>query len=58
MPATRAPPCVPVGRLRLRYALEGEARAGHAAIGLARIAEVRPDKSVMLDESLHPAAAG
>lgn len=45
---------VPVGRLRLRYALDGEARAGHAAIGLIRVAEVRPDKSVVLDESYIP----
>ena len=45
---------VPVGRLRLRYALEGESRDGHTAVGLARIAEVRPDKSVVLDESYIP----
>ena len=45
---------VPVGRLRLRYALEGEARDGHTAIGLARIAEVRPDKSVVLDDGFIP----
>jgi type VI secretion system protein ImpJ len=46
---------VPVGRLRLRYALESEARAGHTAIGLIRVAEVRPDKSVVLDEGYIPA---
>lgn len=46
---------VPVGRLRLRYALEGEARAGHVAIGLARIVEVRADKSVVLDDAFIPA---
>jgi type VI secretion system protein ImpJ len=45
---------VPVGRLRLRYALEGEARAGHTAIGLIRVAEVRPDKSIVLDETYIP----
>ena len=45
---------VPVGRLRLRYALEGEARAGHAAIGLARIGELRADKGVTLDEGYIP----
>jgi type VI secretion system protein ImpJ len=45
---------VPVGRLRLRYALEGEARAGHTAIGLIRVAEVRPDKSVVLDDGYIP----
>lgn len=45
---------VPIGRLRLRLALESEARGGFAAIGLARIIEVRPDKSVMLDEGYIP----
>src|SRR5580658_409166 len=45
---------VPIGKLRLRYAIEGEAREGHAAIGLARIAEVRADKSVVLDENYIP----
>ena len=45
---------VPVGRLRLRYALEGEARDGHTAIALARIAEVRPDKSIVLDDGFIP----
>ncbi len=45
---------VPIGRLRLRYALESEARAGHTAIGLIRVAEVRPDKSVVLDEGYIP----
>ncbi len=45
---------IPVGKLRLRYALEGEARDGHTAIGIARIAEVRPDKSIVLDDSYIP----
>jgi type VI secretion system protein ImpJ len=45
---------VPIGKLRLRYATEGEGREGHAAIGLARISEVRPDKSLMLDENYIP----
>jgi type VI secretion system protein ImpJ len=45
---------VTVGKLRLRYAIEGEARDGYTAIGLARIAEVRSDKSVMLDEGYIP----
>ncbi len=45
---------VPIGKLRLRYALEGDAREGHAAIGLARVAEVRADKSVQLDDSYIP----
>jgi type VI secretion system protein ImpJ len=45
---------VPVGKLRLRFGLEGEARAGFTAIGLARIIEVRADKSVVLDEGYIP----
>jgi type VI secretion system protein ImpJ len=45
---------VPIGKLRLRFALEGEARAGHAAIGLARVIEVRADRSVVLDEGYIP----
>ncbi|HVB67442.1 MAG TPA: type VI secretion system baseplate subunit TssK [Acetobacteraceae bacterium] len=46
---------VPVGRLRLRFALEHEAREGYTGIGIARIAEIRPDKSTQLDESYIPA---
>ena len=45
---------VPVGRLRLRFALEGEARAGFTAIGLARVIEVRADRSVVLDDGFIP----
>jgi type VI secretion system protein ImpJ len=45
---------VPIGRLRLRCALEHDSRSGHAAIGLARIVEVRADKSVVIDESYIP----
>ncbi|MDE2006678.1 MAG: type VI secretion system baseplate subunit TssK, partial [Rhodospirillales bacterium] len=45
---------VPVGRLRLRFALEHEAREGYTTIPLARIADVRPDKSTQLDESFIP----
>ena len=45
---------LPIGKLRLRYALEGEARAGFAALGLARVVEVRADRSVVLDESFIP----
>jgi type VI secretion system protein ImpJ len=40
-----------VGRLRLRYALEDDDRSGYLSIGLARVIEVRPDKSVLLDEN-------
>jgi type VI secretion system protein ImpJ len=45
---------VPIGRLRLRLALEHESRAGFASVGLARIVEVRADKSIVLDESYIP----
>jgi len=45
---------VPIGKLRLRYATKGEGRDGHAAIGLARIAEVRADRSIILDEGYIP----
>jgi len=45
---------VPIGKLRLRYVTEGEGRDGHAAIGLARIAEVRADRSIILDEGYIP----
>jgi type VI secretion system protein ImpJ len=39
-----------VGKLRLRYALEDQDRSGYLSIGLARVVEVRPDKSVVLDD--------
>jgi type VI secretion system protein ImpJ len=43
-----------VGRLRLRYLLEGEERAGYLCIGLARIAEVAADRRATLDERWIP----
>jgi type VI secretion system protein ImpJ len=45
---------VPIGKLRLRYSLEGDSRAGHVAVGLGRVIEVRPDRSVVLDEAYIP----
>jgi type VI secretion system protein ImpJ len=45
---------VPIGKLRLRYAMESEARSGFTAIGLARIVEVRADKSTVLDDAFIP----
>ena len=51
---------VPVGKLRLRLAVDtGEGRSGpvvpgHVALGLARVVEVRPDRSVVLDEAYIP----
>ncbi len=45
---------LPIGKLRLRYAFEGEARSGFASLGLARVIEVRADRSVVLDDSFIP----
>jgi type VI secretion system protein ImpJ len=45
---------IPIGKLRLRFALEAESRSGNVAVGLANIVEVRPDRSVVLDESYIP----
>jgi type VI secretion system protein ImpJ len=45
---------VPIGKLRLRFALEPENRTGNSALGLARVIEVRPDRSVVLDDSYIP----
>ena len=41
---------VQVGRLRLRYMLETENRAGYHGIGLARVVEVGADRKVVLDD--------
>jgi type VI secretion system protein ImpJ len=45
---------IEVGKLRLRLVLEGGDRAGLVCLGLARIAEVRADKKIVLDESFIP----
>jgi type VI secretion system protein ImpJ len=45
---SRAP--LRVARLRVRYALEQDDRSGYLSLGVARIVEVRPDKSAVLDE--------
>ncbi len=45
---------VPIGKLRLRYALENEARSGFTAVGVARVVEVRADKSTVLDDGFIP----
>lgn len=39
-----------IGRLRLRYLLETDDRAGYLCIGLARVVEVAADRRVTLDE--------
>ncbi len=43
-----------VGKLRLRYLLETDERAGYVCLGLARIVEVRADKNVVVDERYIP----
>ena len=45
---------VPVGKLRLRFALEHDNRAGFVGLGLARVLEVRADRSVMLEDGFIP----
>ncbi len=50
----RASVGIEVGRLRLRLVLEGADRAGLVCLGLARIAEIRADKQIVLEESFIP----
>ena len=45
---------VQIGRLRTRFLLDSDERAGYSCIGLARIVEVRADRSIMLDEQYIP----
>lgn len=45
---------VTVGRLRLKYLLEGTSTTGYSLLGLARIQEVRLDRKVVLDEAYIP----
>jgi type VI secretion system protein ImpJ len=47
---------VQIGKLRLRYMLETENRAGYHCIGLARVVEVGPDRRVTLDDQWVPPA--
>jgi type VI secretion system protein ImpJ len=54
--AAPTPAELQVGRLRLRYMLDTEERAGFLCIGLARIVEVRADKRVVLDDRWIPPA--
>lgn len=51
---SRSVATVPIGKLRIRYAMEHESRAGHVSVGLATVIEVRPDKSIVLDEAYIP----
>ncbi len=50
------PAAIQIGRLRLRYMLESEERAGYLCIGLARVLEVAADKRVTLDDRWIPPA--
>ena len=43
-----------IGRLRLRYLLEGTDLAGYTRLGLARIVEVQADRRVLLDDRYIP----
>lgn len=43
-----------VGRLRLRYMLESDDRAGYLCLGVARVTEVAADRRVTLDERWVP----
>jgi type VI secretion system protein ImpJ len=52
--ASPQPAEVQIGRLRLRYMLEEENRAGFFCIGLARITEIGADRRVTLDERWIP----
>jgi len=54
--AAPTPADLQVGRLRLRYMLETEERAGFLCIGLARVVEVTADKRVVLDDRWIPPA--
>jgi type VI secretion system protein ImpJ len=45
-----------IGRLRLRYLLESDERAGYLCIGVARVIEVAADRRVTLDERWIPPA--
>jgi type VI secretion system protein ImpJ len=52
--ATPQPAPLQVARLRLRYMLETEDRAGYLVIGLARVTEVTADRRASLDDRWIP----
>jgi len=54
--ASPQPAPLQIGRLRLRYMLETEERAGYLCIGLARIVEVAADRRASLDDRWIPPA--
>jgi type VI secretion system protein ImpJ len=54
--ASPQPAPLQIARLRLRYVLETEERAGYLCIGLARVTEVAADRRVTLDDRWIPPA--
>lgn len=54
--ASPQPAEIQVGKLRMRYMLEGEDRSGYLCIGLARVVEVSATRQVQLDERWIPPA--
>ncbi len=54
--ASPTPAELKVGRLRMRYLLETEERAGYLCIPLARVTEVTADRRIVLDERWVPPA--
>lgn len=54
--ASPQPAELQVGKLRMRYMLEGEDRSGYLCIGVARVVEVSATRQVLLDERWIPPA--
>ena len=54
--ASPQPAELQVGKLRIRYMLEGEDRSGYHCIGLARVVEVSSTRQVQLDDRWIPPA--
>jgi type VI secretion system protein ImpJ len=54
--ASPQPAPLQIARLRLRYMLESEERAGYLCIGLARVTEVAADRRATVDERWIPPA--
>ena len=54
--ASPTPAELQIGRLRMRYLMDTEERAGYLCIGLARVTEVTADRRVVLDERWVPPA--
>ena len=54
--ASPQPAPLQIARLRLRYMLETEERAGYLCVGLARVTEVAADRRATLDERWIPPA--